>query len=241
MSEIEQKKQILASFLKICQESKIDGNILPKLAKDCEIDEAKIELIFENGIVGIIEFFITDVLRDLEGLVDSDNDFHSKKVRQKIHFCLFNFFNIQKKNRKAVRSIKDFYFDLGNLACKNNGLTPVSFAVKSSYLIADKMWIILKDKSTDHNYYSKRMVLSKITAKAFFTFIDDESNDLQKTSDLISVEIEKVMSFEKFKKNVMEICGASKEEICAMVFNEDGKVKSIGDIVKKLPFIRLFN
>ncbi len=239
MSQIEEKKRILASFLRICQESEIDNGIFLKIADDCLIDEAKIELVF-GDVTGIIEFFLSQTLDELEELVASSSDFHLKKVREKIHFCLFNFFAIQEQKRAAIRSVKGFYFDLGNLIDKKNGLAPASFALKSTYLIADRIWILLNDKSTDYNYYTKRLILSKIVTKAFFTFIEDESKNLQKTSDLIKDEIEKVMKFEKFKKNALDICGSSKEEVLKMMC-DSGKLRPIGDIIKKLPFIRLFN
>ncbi len=241
MIQNSEKKQILDSFLKISSQNDINSSILADVAKDCDISESKIKLIFEDGVVGIIDFYLQGILIELTELVRSSDDFEGKKVREKVNFCLFNFYKLQKDHRKSAKSIKNFYFDLGNLVDKNNGLEPAVFAMKSAYKVADKIWILLHDQSTDHNYYTKRLTLSKVVAKTFFAFINDETDDLSKTSDVIDSEIDNVMKFEKFKREAKEFCGKSQEEIARIITNQDGKLKPISEIMKNLPFIRLFN
>tara|TARA_A100001015_G_C14951128_1_gene696813 strand:+ start:110 stop:835 length:726 start_codon:yes stop_codon:yes gene_type:complete len=239
---IKQKKhKILLSFLKICNKSKIDNDLFSNIASDCDIKAAEIALIFENGITDIIDLYLSNNVDKLKSKIADSNDFDSKKIREKIYFCVFNFFELQKDNRQAVAAIKNFYFDLGNLVDKDNGLEPISYAVKSAYQLADKIWHILQDKSTDYNYYTKRLVLAKILSKAFFKFVGDDSKDLEATAQVISVEIDRVMQFEKFKKDFSNIAEISKEELSNMLMDSNKKMKPINEIVKNLPFIRLFN
>lgn len=236
-----EKKAILDSFLRISGEKEINSAILSDIAKDCEISESKIKLLFEDGVVGIIEFYLNSKLEELSDLIKNDSDFSNKKVRERVSFCLFKLFELQKDDRKSAKSIKKFYFDLGNLVDHEAGIAPAVLAVKNAYNVADRIWILLGDKSTDHNYYTKRLTLSKVVTKVFFAFIDDESEDLSKTSDMIDKEIDNVMKFEKFKKEAKDFCGKSREEIASMISSKDGKLRPISDIVKNIPFIRLFN
>ncbi len=240
--DIEQKKhKILSSFLKICNKSKIDNDLLSNIASDCDIKSAEVNLIFENGVTDIIDFYLSSNIDILKSKIADSGDFDSKKIREKIYFCVFNFFELQKDNRQAVATIKNFYFDLGNLVDKSNGLEPISYAVKSAYQLSDEFWCILKDKSTDYNYYTKRVILTKILSKAFFKFVSDDSQELEATSAIISAEIDRVMQFEKFKKDFSNIAEISKEELSNMLMDSNKKMKPINEIVKNLPFIRLFN
>lgn len=241
MSQIEEKQKILASFLKNCRKSKIDGELLAKISKDCGIDESKINLLFEDGIVGIVDFHILGTLEELEEIVAENKNFYQDKIRSKIYFCLLNFFKVQQSNRKSLAQVRDFYLDPKNLLDKDNGLTPISFAMKSSCKIADRIWNILGDKSTDYNYYTKRLTLAKIIVKSFSAFVKDETKELDLTAKVIAKEIEKVMQFEKFKRSFSGAAKASKESVTQMIFDENCKMKPINEIVKNLPFIRLFN
>ena len=241
MGQIDEKQKILASFLKNCRKSKIDGELLAKISKDCGIKKAKIDLLFEDGVTGIIDFYTHGILEELEWAVAGNHNFHQDKVRGKIYFCLLSFFKIQQENRESLAQVKDFYLNPKNLLDKDSGLTPISFAMKNSYKISDRIWGILGDKSTDYNYYTKRLTLAKVITKSFLVFVNDETKDLDLTAKIIAKEIEKVMSFEKFKKSFSGAAKASKESVSNMFFDENSNVRPIGEIVKKLPFIRLFN
>ena len=49
---------------------------------------------------------------------------------------------------------------------------------KILFKIADEIWFLSGDKSTDYNYYTKRIILMKIYALTFSFFVFDDSKDL---------------------------------------------------------------
>jgi ubiquinone biosynthesis protein COQ9 len=70
---------------------------------------------------------------------------------------------------------------------------------------ADTIWTALGDKSTDGNWYSKRMVLSAVIGSTLSTWLAQEDDeDDQIVWDYLDDRIENVMQFEKFKAQANE-------------------------------------
>ena len=113
-------------------------------------------------------------------------------------------------------------------------------AFKHAGKIADFIWIAIGDKSTDFNFYSKRLTLSKIILQTFAIFIKDESTDLENTKKFIDLQIEKVMKFEKFKAKIKNFSANFKEKSCEFFQDENGNIKPAKQVLQDLPFIRLF-
>ena len=77
---------------------------------------------------------------------------------------------------------------------------------KTLFKIADEIWFLAGDKSTDYNYYTKRIILMNIYAITFFFFVFDNSKDLERTKKFLDKEISAVLKFgnlkNKLKKNI---------------------------------------
>ena len=77
---------------------------------------------------------------------------------------------------------------------------------KTLFKIADEIWFLAGDKSTDYNYYTKRIILMNIYAITFSFFVFDNSKDLQRTKKFLDKEISAVLKFgnlkNKLKKNI---------------------------------------
>lgn len=66
----------------------------------------------------------------------------------------------------------------------------------------NSLWYHAGDRTTDYNYYSKRLLLSKIYIKTIFFAIDDSSDGLSETSDFIKREFDRLVVFEKLKSKL---------------------------------------
>ena len=229
------KDKILQSFLKISSTSEISVDILTKVADDCSIEEARVLMEFENGVVDIVSYYQEGKILQLEKLVAQKSDFSKLKIREKIEFCVHNFFLLQRKDQSSIRAIKNYYFDLGNLINKDRGITPISFAIKSSYEISDRIWCILSDKSTDINYYTKRLMLSKLLSCTFFAFLKDDSEGLDITRSSVRNQIDQIMKIQKLKSDFSNLSELSREELSRLFLNQDNnKMKPVADIIKSL-------
>ena len=73
---------------------------------------------------------------------------------------------------------------------------------KILFKIADEIWFLAGDKSTDYNYYTKRIILMNIYALTFSFFVFDNSKDLEKTKKFLDKEISVVLNFGNFKNKL---------------------------------------
>ena len=73
---------------------------------------------------------------------------------------------------------------------------------KTLFKIADEIWFLAGDKSTDYNYYTKRIILMNIYAITFSFFVFDNSKDLERTKKFLDKEISAVLKFGNFKNKL---------------------------------------
>lgn len=240
LDSIENKRKILANFLEICAFDGWSDATLAKAIELSEIDPKFQKIIFENGCLDLIEFYIEEKGAKLAKTIANTANFASFKIRDKIKFSLYNLFESEKDHKLALQRLRSFYFDLRNFSSIKNGPRPLFMAFKHVGKISDVIWSEIGDKSTDFNFYTKRLTLSKIILQTFAVFIKDESSDLSETKKFIDLQIEKVMKFEKFKSRVRNFSSDLKEKSCEFLHDENGKIKDPKQILKDLPFIRLF-
>ena len=72
---------------------------------------------------------------------------------------------------------------------------------KTLFKIADEIWFLAGDKSTDYNYYTKRIILMNVYAITFSFFVFDNSKDLERTKKFLDKEISTVLKFGNLKIN----------------------------------------
>jgi ubiquinone biosynthesis protein COQ9 len=226
------KEKILAEFLPIAAFEGWNKDALLKAMKNCGIEENFSELIFENGVLDLAEFYIQSQNEVAAKLILAEENFHHKKIRDKIRFALYARFEVEKENKIALQRLINFYFDLKNFASFEIGSKPMFHSLKACYEIADSIWKSINDQSTDFNFYTKRLTLGKIILRSLLVFLKDDSKNLDQTKNFIDSQIEKVMKFEKRKAQIKKFSSA-------FFLNESGKIKSPKEIIKTLPFIRL--
>ena len=73
---------------------------------------------------------------------------------------------------------------------------------KILFKIADEIWFLSGDRSTDYNYYTKRIILMKVYAITFSFFVFDDSKDLEQTKKFLDKEIDVVLKFGNFKNKL---------------------------------------
>ena len=106
------------------------------------------------------------------------------------------------KVREKVRAgVKGWLAALGahKAAVKRAAATPANLLTgpKGLWAAADAIWAALGDKSTDYNWYTKRMTLSAVLASTLAAWMgtDDEAQ----VDEFLDRRIENVMQFEKLK------------------------------------------
>ena len=243
IDSFENKEKILLSFLEIAGLNGWNENSLIMSFKKCEIEEKYLSIIFPNSLLSLNSFHIDyfNLLATKQiSLIDNFNDL---RIRDKIKEIVFQRFCLEKNHRLALKRLVNFYSNPKNLTQYGVGIKPISLALKSCYKIADNAWFSICDNTTDFNFYSKRLILAKVIMHCFFVFIKDE-DDLNKTKDILENEIAKIMIFNKYKKNFKDYACTQteilKHHLEHFFINENSTPKSPKEILKSLPFIRLF-
>lgn len=241
LDSTENKEKFLQKFLQIVVFDGWNDEALKKAVIECGISENLSNLIFPNGCIDLAEFYIEKQNQKLAQEIAKIDDFAAKKIRDKIRICLYLRFEIEQQNKLALQRLFNFYLNLKNLSSFEIGLRPSISGVKSCFIVSDFIWKLINDQSTDFNFYTKRVTLAKIIVRVLLTFFKDQTCNLVSTKSVIDAEIEKVMKFEKCKAKIRNLSCKTKEHFKEILFDEQGLIKKPQEIIKNLPFIRLFN
>ena len=232
----ETKEKILAEFLKVCAFDGWNNGALLKAFSNCGIDEKFCNLIFENGCLDVVEFYVECNNQKALAIIEKSPQ---QKIRDKIRLALYARFEVEKDNQLALQRLSNFYLNPKNFTKLEIGARPLLQAFKDCYKVSDFIWKSINDQSTDFNFYTKRLTLAKIIFRSFSVFVKDQSEDFLQTKSFIDSQIENVMRFEKFKAGFKKVSNKNKAAFKEFFCDEKGAPKSPKEILKNLPFIRL--
>lgn len=244
IDSFENKQKILDNFLKIVAFEDWSKETLILATKNADIDEKLLPIIFENDILSLIEFITQTRCEQLKKIAENDPDFQTKKTHEKISFLIFNLLNLDKNNKIALKRLINFYLDPKNFIPLKNysnslGFKPMHQSLKELYYVSDSLWNISLDKSTDFNFYSKRITLSKVLVRCFLFYINDDSEDSTRTQNFINSQINNIITFAKIKNSSKKKINDIKNLLNQNYINKNLDIKNPIDILKNLPFFRL--
>ncbi len=191
--KINKEKIILQLLKNLSEYSDIDSALLKTLSQlkisERRYYEIKQELIPEG---------LSSLMNELNLVINAKlskekkpTRFKSYKINEKIKYFVIRrlmiFQNLVNKKKFFKKIFKP------NLILGSN---------KILFKIADEIWFLSGDKSTDYNYYTKRIILMKIYALTFSFFVFDDSKDLEKTKKFLDREINVVLSFGNLKNKI---------------------------------------
>jgi ubiquinone biosynthesis protein COQ9 len=225
---LENKQIILNNFLELCVFDGWNDKTLEKALEKSAIEIKFLNFIFENGALDVADFFIRQIDKEMQEAA-KNIDFKQMKIRDKIKNLVKIRLEINQKYKAQLSKMVQFYTSKNSI-----------YALKNSYKTADLMWRTIGDNSTDFNFYSKRIILAKIYIRVIYCFVSDQSENNQKTLNLLDNQIEKVMQFSAFKfkiKNNFSKIGSlcKKASDIKSDFYHNPKT-----LIKKLPFFRLY-
>ena len=190
------KNKFLFKFLEnFSSSSDIDNTILTTLSQmkigKNRIQEVKSEIL-PNGFKSLM----TEVNQIINERIRSEKlpkNFKTLRTHEKVIFFVLRrleiFSEILDKHKFFRETLKPFVF-------LNTS--------KTLFNIADEIWFLSGDKSTDYNYYTKRFLLMKIYALTFSFFIFDRSENFQNTKKFLEKQIELVLGFGKLKQKFIK-------------------------------------
>ena len=191
--KIDKNKLILQLLKNVTEYSDLDDALLNTLSQlkinQSNYYEIKQELV-PNGI--------SSLMNELNSLINVELSKEKKPIR-------FKNFRINEKIKYFVmRRLMIFQRLVNKKKFFRKILLPNSILGSNKILfkIADEIWFLSGDRSTDYNYYTKRIILMKVYAITFSFFVFDDSKDLEQTKKFLDKEIDVVLKFGNFKNKL---------------------------------------
>lgn len=177
------KDQFLMCFL---THAPFDGwgqKTMDQAADDLALQTADVNALFPNGVDDIMKAYNQWVDDEMVKAVHLNPDFDSLKVREKIFILVKTRFLILSQHKEAVRKAASFFINPKHIHTAHCGV----------WQSASTMWYEAGDTSTDHNHYTKRMLLSGVIKTTGLYWLNDTSEDHTKTWDFLQNRIDNVL------------------------------------------------
>jgi len=195
--EINRNKILLRLLKNITEYEDFDDALLSTLSQ-LKINQDKFYDIKQDLVPKGLSSLMKELNLIINQIIDKEQKpsrFKNYKINEKIKYFVIRrlmvFQNLVDKRKFFKKILKP------NLIVSSN---------KTLFKIADEIWFLAGDKSTDYNYYTKRIILMNIYAITFSFFVFDNSKDLERTKKFLDKEISAVLKFgnlkNKLKKNI---------------------------------------
>jgi ubiquinone biosynthesis protein COQ9 len=142
---------------------------------------------FPGGLPDFIKAFHAWVDEGMEKYLEKNEGFEIAKVREKIFESVMARLAVLKPHKEAVRRLLGYQLLPWNSPRAVMGLGHA----------ADAMWKAAGDRSTDYNYYTKRLLLSGVYAATLKFWLKDHSEDQAETEAFLRRRIEEVLKVGK--------------------------------------------
>ncbi len=152
-------------------------------------DEAKREF---PSISDCIDYYFTQIDETIKKKFP-ENLLAAKRVPERIEMLLMARFSLMLPHREAVKRAASARLLPWNSAQ----------ALKSLFFMSDWMWRASGDRSTDFNYYTKRMTLAGVYVSTFLFWLNDDSINLESTATFLKRRLSGVADFGKKKKELL--------------------------------------
>ncbi|WP_455374064.1 COQ9 family protein [Limibacillus halophilus] len=151
-------------------------------AESLGISEAEALNLFPGGPAEMIALHSEEAdRRMLRGLAELGLE--EMKVRERIAAAVRLRLEQNEADREAVRK------GLAFLALPQHA----ALATKLLYPTVDAMWLAAGDRSTDYNFYTKRLLLSGVYSSTLLVWLDDSSEGFEKTWAFLDRRIDNVL------------------------------------------------
>lgn len=174
------------AMLALAPESGWTQAALGKAAAKAGLTEGQALLAAPNGVSDVLEAFGKRAARSAgQAVFAADN----LKVREKVRAGVKGWLAALDAHKAAV---------------KRAAVAPANLLTgpKGLWAAADAIWAALGDKSTDYNWYTKRMTLVAVLGSTLAAWMG--TDDAAETDAFLDRRIENVMQFEKFKAQAKE-------------------------------------
>ncbi len=182
------RERLLDAMLEIAAERGWTQGAMEAAAERAGLSEGEVELASPGGVAGLLEALADRSAKAAEARM-GEPDIKDMKIREKV-----------------AAGVKAYiaHLDPHKAAMKRAAGSPFNLFAGPGALwkAADAIWAGLGDKSTDFNWYTKRMTLSAVIGSTLLAWLG--TDDEEQIDEFLDHRIENVMQFEKSKKQVQD-------------------------------------
>ncbi len=182
------RDRLLDAMLAVAAETGWTQAGLERAAKVAGLSMGQALLACPHGVLDLLETFAKRAAT-AAGERLGQADVAGMKIREKVQVGVKAWLGAQEKHKAAMKRAAG---SPGNL------LT----GPKALWSAADAIWTALGDKSTDYNWYTKRMILSGVLGSTLLCWLG--TDDEVVVDAFLDRRIEDVMRFERFKAQARE-------------------------------------
>ena len=178
---------------------------LTRAAKDVGIEAADADALFPGNSADMIAWHSRLADRRMLAAL-AEMDLAAMKIRERIATAVMIRLTRNAGDREAVR----------------RGLAVLSrprhagLALQLLYRTVDDMWFAAGDRSTDWNFYSKRLLLGGVYSSTLLVWLNDQSEDHAETRAFLDRRIENVMQIPKIRSRISALAAAGPTRVRAM-------------------------
>ena len=170
---------------------------LRRAARDLGLPPADVERAFPDGARDLIEYWAaTNDEHMIDGLAKVD--LVAFKVRERVALAIRLRLTGMSAQREAMRRALSF------LALPRNA----ALGARLLYRTVDTIWYAAGDRSTDHNFYTKRALLAGVYAATVLYWLDDRSEGAAETWGFLERRLDQVMRLPKVTERVRALTRA---------------------------------
>ncbi len=167
-------------------------SVLEQAGAEAGVGAGGLALLFPGGVVEVLELWAAVCDRAARDRF-ADTDLAAMRVREKVAFGVrARLEAIGEEHREAARR------GLARLALPDGAAA----AARIGWRAADTVWRGIGDRSTDGNFYSKRVILSGVFATVTPAWLNASGPEDPTPWTVLDARIEDVMRFEKVKARV---------------------------------------
>jgi ubiquinone biosynthesis protein COQ9 len=182
------RERLLDAMLEIAPESGWTQAGIDKAAEKAGLSKGQVLLSCPNGVLDLLEALGNRAAKAARDRL-AQPDVAAMKVREKVATAVRAYLAALEPHKPAVKRAAA---SPANLLAGPRGL----------WTGADAIWSGLGDKSTDYNWYTKRMILTGVIGSTMVAWLG--TDDPAQVENFLANRIENVMQFEKFKGQVRE-------------------------------------
>ena len=161
-------------------------------AEDLGQGAAELDRHFPGGPLDVVRFFSAQADREMLKALEGQG-LGAMRVRERVATAVRLRLNVIAPHREAVRRSLSFLALPGNAPA----------ALACLYRTVDAIWHGIGDRSTDYNFYSKRLLLSGVFSSTLIYWLNDDSEGFAASWDFLERRIDEVLKIGgKFGKTV---------------------------------------